>query len=267
MSWPLESKTWKVWFEFNGMDILVKYEVGSRRHASEAIMEPKPTECKLVFPHEDNPRRRMDWSLGTSWPRNSIGCGFVLLLQLTSIAENRELPLQTVLLEIFPEESITTEMCETQFTTHLVKIMGVNDYCSLEIDVCEESSDAQSLHPISPSYCWFTAFPRSATPSPSRSRHCFRVIETVTHPKRQKEEEANYLASSPASPRTLSRLPIRVMTSTNNDHESRTGRGLWTQEQDDALRGAVERHGAKNWKAIALEVPGNRSHIQCLQRW
>lgn len=47
----------------------------------------------------------------------------------------------------------------------------------------------------------------------------------------------------------------------------RRARGDWSEEQDDALRMAVERHGGKNWKAIAMEVPGNRTHIQCLQRW
>ena len=45
------------------------------------------------------------------------------------------------------------------------------------------------------------------------------------------------------------------------------GRGAWTPEQDAALKAAVEKYDGKNWKAIAREVPGNRSHIQCLQRW
>jgi hypothetical protein len=40
----------------------------------------------------------------------------------------------------------------------------------------------------------------------------------------------------------------------------------WTQEEDDRLRDAVNRHGEKNWKSIAEEVPG-RNHTQCLQRW
>ncbi|CAI5722836.1 unnamed protein product [Hyaloperonospora brassicae] len=40
----------------------------------------------------------------------------------------------------------------------------------------------------------------------------------------------------------------------------------WTQEEDDRLREAVGRHGERNWKSIAEEVPG-RNHTQCLQRW
>ncbi|KAG7377882.1 hypothetical protein PHYPSEUDO_010886 [Phytophthora pseudosyringae] len=40
----------------------------------------------------------------------------------------------------------------------------------------------------------------------------------------------------------------------------------WTQEEDEKLREAVGRHGERNWKSIAEEVPG-RNHTQCLQRW
>uniref|UniRef100_A0AAV1U211 Uncharacterized protein n=1 Tax=Peronospora matthiolae TaxID=2874970 RepID=A0AAV1U211_9STRA len=40
----------------------------------------------------------------------------------------------------------------------------------------------------------------------------------------------------------------------------------WTQEEDEKLRDAVGRHGERNWKSIAEEVPG-RNHTQCLQRW
>ena len=40
----------------------------------------------------------------------------------------------------------------------------------------------------------------------------------------------------------------------------------WTEEQDAALKSAVEKYEGKNWKAIASEVEG-RTHVQCLQRW
>lgn len=40
----------------------------------------------------------------------------------------------------------------------------------------------------------------------------------------------------------------------------------WSPEEDQMLRDAVERHGAKNWKTVAQHVP-NRDHTQCLQRW
>jgi hypothetical protein len=36
--------------------------------------------------------------------------------------------------------------------------------------------------------------------------------------------------------------------------------------QDEALRRAVERHGARNWKTIA-GLLRNRTDVQCLHRW
>lgn len=41
---------------------------------------------------------------------------------------------------------------------------------------------------------------------------------------------------------------------------------MWTPEEDTILRRAVEKHGEKNWRDIAEEVP-DRNHLQCLQRW
>lgn len=40
----------------------------------------------------------------------------------------------------------------------------------------------------------------------------------------------------------------------------------WTKEEDEALRSAVELHGARNWKHIALSLP-QRTEVQCLHRW
>lgn len=36
--------------------------------------------------------------------------------------------------------------------------------------------------------------------------------------------------------------------------------------QDEALRRAVDRHGVKNWKAVAAVLPG-RTDMQCHHRW
>lgn len=41
---------------------------------------------------------------------------------------------------------------------------------------------------------------------------------------------------------------------------------MWTAQEDQALQVAVSKHGDKNWRAIAEEIPG-RNHLQCLQRW
>jgi hypothetical protein len=40
---------------------------------------------------------------------------------------------------------------------------------------------------------------------------------------------------------------------------------MWTPEEDELLRAAVERHG-DDWNAIADDVPG-RNKLQCVQRW
>jgi len=40
----------------------------------------------------------------------------------------------------------------------------------------------------------------------------------------------------------------------------------WTAEENDALRTAVEEHGAKNWKLISQRLP-DRTEVQCLHRW
>jgi len=41
---------------------------------------------------------------------------------------------------------------------------------------------------------------------------------------------------------------------------------LWTPEEDEKLREAVNAFGGKHWKFIAAKVEG-RTHTQCLQRW
>ncbi len=40
----------------------------------------------------------------------------------------------------------------------------------------------------------------------------------------------------------------------------------WTKEEDEALRVAVDKHGARNWKKIAMALP-ERTEVQCLHRW
>jgi hypothetical protein len=39
-------------------------------------------------------------------------------------------------------------------------------------------------------------------------------------------------------------------------------RGDWTIEQDESLRASVRNYGAKSWKQIASEIPGEKSHVQ-----
>jgi myb proto-oncogene protein len=43
-------------------------------------------------------------------------------------------------------------------------------------------------------------------------------------------------------------------------------KGEWTEDEDTKLKDAVQRHGGKNWAAIAVLVPG-RTKIQCQKKW
>lgn len=43
--------------------------------------------------------------------------------------------------------------------------------------------------------------------------------------------------------------------------------GKWTEEEDAELIAIVEAHGARGWKAIALELGGGRTDAQCFHRW
>lgn len=43
-------------------------------------------------------------------------------------------------------------------------------------------------------------------------------------------------------------------------------RGKWSPEEDDALRAAIKRNGAKVWTIVATSVPG-RNGKQCRERW
>ena len=42
--------------------------------------------------------------------------------------------------------------------------------------------------------------------------------------------------------------------------------GKWTFEEDERLKAAVQRTGAKNWRKVA-DIVGGRTSIQCLHRW
>ena len=41
---------------------------------------------------------------------------------------------------------------------------------------------------------------------------------------------------------------------------------MWTQEEDERLRAAVQHHGTKNWNRVAKAMPG-RNGKQCRERW
>ena len=50
------------------------------------------------------------------------------------------------------------------------------------------------------------------------------------------------------------------------DYKRRASTGKWTSEEDAQLRRAVNANSGKNWKKIAIYLPG-RTDVQCLHRW
>ena len=68
--------------------------------------------------------------------------------------------------------------------------------------------------------------------------------------------------------------PVSSSSKPEPDENMRDGAGgtgnrassVWSTEEDDSLRSAVQVHSSRNWKAIAAAVPSKTS-IQCLHRW
>ncbi|KAL3796106.1 hypothetical protein HJC23_000609 [Cyclotella cryptica] len=52
----------------------------------------------------------------------------------------------------------------------------------------------------------------------------------------------------------------------SRDRKRRASTGKWSAEEDETLRSAVSNNSGKNWKKIALHLPG-RTDVQCLHRW
>ena len=54
----------------------------------------------------------------------------------------------------------------------------------------------------------------------------------------------------------------------NKCDKSTKSRVTWSTEEDDALKNAVFKYGGKNWKRIAVELPGGcKTDVQCFHRW
>ncbi|KAH9120236.1 hypothetical protein LEN26_011220 [Aphanomyces euteiches] len=75
-----------------------------------------------------------------------------------------------------------------------------------------------------------------------------------------RQHDSNPADSVPLAPKS------QIQQVRNGSDEIKANPGKWTAEEDERLRAAVERHGPRNWKAIAKMVQ-NRNHAQCLQRW
>ncbi|KAL9183586.1 hypothetical protein ACHAXT_004442 [Thalassiosira profunda] len=72
-------------------------------------------------------------------------------------------------------------------------------------------------------------------------------------------------SNSPAVEPALDPMETQFLQPTA-EYKRRASAGKWTAEEDAQLRRAVNANGGKNWKRIALQLPG-RSDVQCLHRW
>lgn len=83
---------------------------------------------------------------------------------------------------------------------------------------------------------------KDVTNRPSESPRASPMVEDEEH-----TDETQFLQSTP-------------------EYKRRASTGKWTAEEDEALRNAVNANSGKNWKKIALHLPG-RTDVQCLHRW
>lgn len=122
------------------------------------------------------------------------------------------------------------------------------------------------------------AFFFAISPSPNRSRqprNCSMKMAHHHHHQQQQQQQhptSFFSTSSWPSPSTTNNPSSFSSSSPSNNtttstHHPIASRGDWTTEQDEALRFAVRAQGGKNWKKIAQEIPGEKTHVQCLQRW
>lgn len=108
------------------------------------------------------------------------------------------------------------------------------------------------------------------TPLGSVKRH--RSPEQTRFSPLDQELHRNDSWTRPPSPKRRTPRPSTesakgLGTPTTSRKDSKKGRPQkWSPSEDKCLREAVDRHGARNWRAIATMVPG-RTHTQCLQHW
>jgi hypothetical protein len=58
----------------------------------------------------------------------------------------------------------------------------------------------------------------------------------------------------------------RAGSGSNKNAVSKQMAGIWKDDEDIKLKAAVQRHGGKDWVAIAVLVPG-RTRLQCQSKW
>lgn len=72
--------------------------------------------------------------------------------------------------------------------------------------------------------------------------------------------------SKPKKASTSKPMPVSAAPKIRPPYVKKAQGVKWSKQEDDALRIAVDEHGAKNWKLISKYLP-QRTEVQCLHRW
>jgi hypothetical protein len=98
-----------------------------------------------------------------------------------------------------------------------------------------------------------------------------KLTGAVTNSRKKKwgkEYKTDWVAVAALIPgRTKRQCRNRWRSALDPSIEKAGGRtGIWKEDEDIKLKNAVQKHGGKNWGAIAALVPG-RTKNQCHSRW
>jgi hypothetical protein len=128
-----------------------------------------------------------------------------------------------------------------------------------------DSDPVLDMHPIART----TAAPRRARLwTPEEDVTLISAVTNTRKKKRGKEYKTDWVAIARLVPgRTNMQCYKRWNNKLDPSIDCANGRtGLWEKDEDIKLKGAVQKHGRKNWAVIAALVPG-RTRMQCQNRW
>lgn len=107
----------------------------------------------------------------------------------------------------------------------------------------------------------------SKSPSPKRVDQRAPLSMSPTHTHTQKPSSISETSVTPPNRKAKAGSSAKAFSIDENKSFARSS-GKWTKQEDKALRAAVTKFGAKNWKRISEVAFGRkRSDVQCLHRW
>ena len=93
------------------------------------------------------------------------------------------------------------------------------------------------------------------------------TVTPADNNKKQASTSTSISNQMPVTPTSTSTGTTSAPASTKSKSiNRRASMGKWTLAEDEILRTAVEANNARNWKKIAIVLPG-RTDVQCLHRW